>query len=137
MSNTTVGVPTKKPFLSDRSYDALKYFAQVILPAVGTLYGAVAVLWGLPAVAEVVGTVVAVDTFLGVALRISSSSYQKNDLGVHGTVGVVDYGGDVGEKVKFDVLEDPEDLLEQGKKQIVFKVVPKHAAPYDEDPTAQ
>lgn len=139
MSNTTVGVPTKKSFLSDYQYDVLKYVAQVILPALGTLYGALALLWDWPVdlSAGIVGTIIAVDTFMGVALHISSSNYQKNDLGVHGTVGIVDYGGDVGEKVKFDVLENPDDLLEQGKKQIVFKVVPKHAAPYDEDPTAQ
>jgi hypothetical protein len=139
MSNTTVGVPTKTPFLSDRQYDILKYVAQVILPAAGTLYGALALLWGWPVdiSAGVVGTVVAVDTFMGVALHISSTNYQKNDIGVHGTVGIVDYGPEGGEKVVLNALVDPHEVLASGAKQIVYKTIPKHAAPYDEEPTEQ
>lgn len=130
MSNGTVEVPTKKPFLSDAQYEALKYVALVILPALGTLYFAMAGLWGLPAATQVVGTIVALDTFLGVVLKVSTAQYEKNTDNYHGTVGLVDYGGDVGEKVKFDVLTDPNTLTDG--KQVVFKVVPKHAAPYDE-----
>jgi putative holin Dp-1 len=131
MSNGTDVVPTRKPFLSDRSYDALKYFTQIILPALGTLYGALAVLWGLPALAEVVGTVVAVDTFLGIVLHLSTKQYEKTDEAYAGTVGILVHQ-DGHESVKFNMLTDPEDLP-LGQKQVSFKVVPKHAAPYEAD----
>jgi len=62
--------------LSNKAYDAAKYVAQVALPGAGTLYAAMAVLWHLPASEQVVGTIIAVDTFLGVLLQISTGSYK-------------------------------------------------------------
>lgn len=64
--------------MSNRTYDILKYIAQVILPALGTLYFALAGIWGFPYGEQIVGTITAVDTFLGVALKISSDSYYSN-----------------------------------------------------------
>ena len=61
--------------MSNRTYDVLKYIAQVVLPALGTLYFALAGIWGLPYGEQIVGTITAVDTFLGVLLRISSNAY--------------------------------------------------------------
>lgn len=63
--------------LSNKAYDILKWIAQILLPAVGTLYFALAGIWGLPYGEQVVGTITAVDTFLGVVLGISSSQYKK------------------------------------------------------------
>lgn len=63
--------------MDSRVYDILKYIAQVALPAVGTLYFALASLWGFPYGEEIVGTITAVDTFLGVMLKISSDNYYK------------------------------------------------------------
>ena len=63
--------------MSNKVYDILKWIAQIALPAVGALYFALADLWGLPYPTEIVGTITAVDTFLGVILGISSSSYRK------------------------------------------------------------
>lgn len=63
---------------SNKVYDILKWIAQYVLPALATLYFAVANMWGLPHVGEVVGTITAVDTFLGVILGISASQYNKN-----------------------------------------------------------
>lgn len=34
--------------LSNETYDILKYIAQILLPALGTLYFAIANIWGLP-----------------------------------------------------------------------------------------
>lgn len=64
--------------LSNRVYDILKYIAQYALPALGTLYFAIASIWGLPYGEQIVGTVTAVDTFLGVLLGISTSKYNKS-----------------------------------------------------------
>jgi conserved domain protein len=61
-----------------KTYDILKWIAQFLLPAVGTLYFALANIWGLPHGEQVVGTITAVDTFLGVLLGISSNAYYKD-----------------------------------------------------------
>lgn len=63
--------------MSNKVYDVLKWIAMVCLPAVATLYFALAGIWGFPYGEEIVGTITAVDTFLGVLLGISSSQYNK------------------------------------------------------------
>lgn len=62
--------------LSNKTYDILKWIAMIALPALGTLYFALAGIWGLPYGEQVVGTVTAVDTFLGALLGISSANYK-------------------------------------------------------------
>ena len=62
---------------SNKTYDALKWVAAVLLPAVGALYFALSDLWNLPKALEVVGTVAALDTFLGVLLGVTSVGYKK------------------------------------------------------------
>ncbi len=64
--------------MSNKLYDLLKWIAQIGLPALGTLYFALAKIWGFPYAAEVVGTITAVDTFLGALLGISTSQYEKS-----------------------------------------------------------
>ena len=63
--------------LSNKTYDVLKWIAQIGLPAIATLYSALAGIWGLPYGEQIVGTIVAVDTCLGVLLGISSSQNKK------------------------------------------------------------
>ena len=63
--------------LSNKMYDTLKWIAQILLPAAATLYFALSDVWGLPYAKEVVGTISAVDVFLGAVLGISSSMYQE------------------------------------------------------------
>lgn len=65
--------------MSNKMYDVLKYVAQIGLPAVGTLYYALSAIWGLPYGEQIVGTITAVDTFLGTLLMISSSAYRKDN----------------------------------------------------------
>ena len=65
--------------MSNKTYDTLKYIAQIVLPVLGTLYFALASIWHLPYGEEVVGTITAVDTFLGAVLMISSSNYKKEN----------------------------------------------------------
>ena len=74
VDDETTPVPT---FLSNRTYDLLKWFALIILPAAGTLYLALSGIWGLPYGEEVKGTILAVDTALGAMLCISSAAYKK------------------------------------------------------------
>ena len=63
--------------MSNKVYDVLKWIAMVVLPAIGTLYFALAGIWGFPYAEQIVGTLTAVDTFLGVVLGITSSQYKK------------------------------------------------------------
>ncbi len=63
--------------MSNKLYDALKFIAQIVLPAIGTLYFALATIWGLPYAEQIVGTITAVDTFLGTILCISTVKYNK------------------------------------------------------------
>ena len=70
--------------MTDKMYDALKWVAQILLPAVATLYFAIAQIWGLPYGEEIVGTITAIDAFLGALLGISTYQYNKdrsNDAG--------------------------------------------------------
>lgn len=63
--------------LNNKVYDILKWIALYLLPALGTLYFALSGIWGLPYGEQVVGTITAADTFLGVLLGISSANYKK------------------------------------------------------------
>ena len=65
--------------MSNKTYDILKYIAQIVLPALGTLYFALAGIWGFPYGEQIVGTITAVDTFMGVVLKISSDNYYRGD----------------------------------------------------------
>lgn len=64
--------------LSDKTYSLLKWIALILLPALGTLYFALASIWGLPFGEQIVGTITAIDAFLGAILGISTSNYKKN-----------------------------------------------------------
>ena len=65
--------------ISNKVYDVLKWVAQYFLPAIGTLYFAISTIWGFPYGEQVVGTITAVDAFLGAVLGISSATYYKNE----------------------------------------------------------
>ena len=66
--------------MSNKMYDILKWIAMYFLPALGTLYFALARIWDLPYGENVVGSITAIDTFLGVLLGISTSQYNKNKI---------------------------------------------------------
>lgn len=63
--------------MSDKVYNILKWIAMYLLPAIGTLYFAIAGIWQLPYGEQIVGTITAADTFLGVILGISTAQYNK------------------------------------------------------------
>ncbi len=63
--------------MTNKTYDILKWVAQYGLPAIGTLYFALAGIWNLPYGEEIVGTITAFDAFLGVLLGISTAQYNK------------------------------------------------------------
>ncbi len=63
--------------ISNKVYDILKWIAMYLLPGAGTLYFALSGIWGLPYGEEILGTISAVDTFLGVILGLASNTYNK------------------------------------------------------------
>lgn len=65
--------------MSNRTYDFLKWVAQLLLPALATLYFALASIWNLPYGEQIVGTITAIDAFLGIILGISTANYYKKE----------------------------------------------------------
>ena len=65
--------------MNNKTYDVLKWVAQYLLPASGTLYFALSSIWGLPHGEQIVGTLSAMTVFLGVLLGLSSAQYDKTD----------------------------------------------------------
>ena len=63
--------------MNNKIYDTLKWIAQILLPALATLYFAIAKIWGLPYAEQIVGTMTAIDAFLGALLGISTYNYKK------------------------------------------------------------
>lgn len=61
--------------MSNKLYDILAIIGRLILPALGTLYFALAKIWNLPLAEEIVGTIAAVTTFLNALLKIKSDEY--------------------------------------------------------------
>lgn len=65
--------------MSNKTYDILKYIALIVLPALSTFYFALAQIWGLPYGEAIVGTITAVDAFLGAVLKISTDKYNAKE----------------------------------------------------------
>jgi len=63
--------------MSDKLYDVLAIIGRLILPALGTLYFALAKIWGLPLGEEIVGTLSAVTIFLNAVLKIKSDQFWR------------------------------------------------------------
>ena len=66
----------KRFYFSKEMYQSVTRICQYYLPAAGTLYFTLAGIWGLPCAEQIVGTIVAVDTFLGVILGYSTKNYK-------------------------------------------------------------
>lgn len=69
--------------MSNETYDKLKFVAQILLPALGTLYFALSAIWGLPYGEQIVGTITAIDAFLGACLGISTKQYEDEGFGLN------------------------------------------------------
>ena len=65
--------------MTNKTYDILKFIAQILLPALGTLYFALAGIWGFPYGEQIVGTVTAIDAVLGACLGISTKEYWNGE----------------------------------------------------------
>jgi hypothetical protein len=109
----------KPSFLSDKTYNVMKRFVQIVLPAFSTLYFSLSGIWDLPMAKQVVGTAAMVATFLGVVLGFSAKSYNANDANFDGSM-LVAPNADGGQVFSLILNGEPEDLI--GKKVISFRV---------------
>lgn len=105
--------------ISNKLYDVLKNVALLYLPAIGALYFALAQIWGLPAGEEVVGTITAIDAFLGTILRLSTASYNASDAKFDGSIDIE--ATPQGKKVfQLSLNKEPEAL--EDSDEVLFKV---------------
>lgn len=104
--------------LNSKVYDILKYVMQIALPAVGTLYFALSQIWGLPYGAETVGSITAIDAFLGILLNLSSKVYNNSDAKYAGSINVDNT--DTKKTFSLNLNGDPDEI--ENKKEIIFKV---------------
>lgn len=107
--------------IKGKLYDVIRWVAQIVLPGVGTFYFTVAQIWGLPAAEQVVGTLVAVATLLGVIVGLSKVSYDRSDAKYDGELNIEE--GEDGRRVaalQLKNYEDPGDVVNQ--KELLFKV---------------
>jgi hypothetical protein len=115
-------VDDARSFFSPKVYDRLKFWAQIILPALGTLIFALGGIWKFEYTVQVVGSITAVDAFLGFILHLSSNAYYKSGANFDGELKMVPKE-DGDEKVVFDVQRDPETVIKQmGKHSFEFRV---------------
>lgn len=117
----TPETPSKNPILSDRWYTILEWVARVLLPAVATFYAAVGALWGWDNVTQVVGSIVAFDTFLGLFLGLAQRSYDASSQKFDGNM-IVMNSADGGKTFSLELDKNPDELASMDK--ITFKVQP-------------
>ena len=115
--------------MTNKMYDNLKFIAQIVLPALGTLYFALAGIWGFPYGEQIVGTIAAIDAFLGAILQISSTNYYKNEKDIDGTLVIDAKNGEV-ENWSFEMGPEMslEDLAEKKAVKLVVNTPEEYQA---------
>lgn len=113
-------VKSKTPLLADSTYSKLKHTATIILPALAALYIALSQVWHFPKVEEVAGSIAALNTFIGLLLKVSTKSYEtekySGDLVVaEGEDGQKDFVLALNSAAHADALTD--------KNEATFKVI--------------
>lgn len=109
--------------LSNKMYDVVKFFVQIVLPASASLYFGLSAIYGFPGGEEVVGTIALVTTFLGTLLGISTRKYNASDGPYDGNIVVTD--NDQGGKLfTLNLDGDPGELVDM--RSVTFRIdVPK------------
>jgi len=120
MTNEDIDVPAEsKKFLSGAVYDRLKFFSLIVLPALTTLYFTLGTMWEWPNVQQVMGTMVALNTFLGVVLGISTKRYNESEARFDGVINISE--SETGKKLySLDLNVEPGEIDQ--KKTVVFKI---------------
>jgi hypothetical protein len=121
--STTTSNSTEEPgfILGDVAYKRLRFVAQMLLPALGTMWFTIGQLWHLPFVEETVGTILAIDTFLGFILGMSTKSFNASSDAYDGEI-VTKPRPEGGLMYSLELNIDPETIAM--KHDLRFKVHP-------------
>lgn len=114
-----VTTPSSGFIMSPALYDKMKFTVQTALPAISTLYFTLGAIWDLPAVTQVIGTLAALATFLGVLVGVSSKTYSNSEARFDGHIAITQ----TPEGTKLYSLEfdgDPHDIDQ--KDAVTFRV---------------
>lgn len=98
--------------MTNKTYDALKYVALIIIPALATFVNAVGVVWGVSHTNDAAMTITAFGVFLGAVLGVSSKNYEPE---THGNLVVTKH-----DDVYADFASEPTNLKDGDT--IVLKV---------------
>lgn len=105
---------------TEAAYSFGKKVVQVYIPASSALYFGLGNIWGFPAIESVVGSCAVVATFIGVCLGLSSSSYDKSEVGYDGDI-EIHQSEETGKKMySLNLKGDPTKIDE--KDSVTFKV---------------
>jgi hypothetical protein len=116
---------TNRLVLSNQTYNVVKHVAAIALPALSTLYYALAQIWHFQNTEEVMGTISAVNIFLGAVMGVSTLAYNNSGAKYAGSVVITDTGD---KKVfSLDLDSHPDDI--QDMKDVTFKVTPVNSTP--------
>lgn len=88
--------------MNDKTYDILKRFALIVVPALATFVNAVGIVWGVPYTNEATATITAFGVFLGAAIGVSSKNYEPD---THGNLVVTKHN-----EVYADFTAEPSNL---------------------------
>jgi len=99
---------------SNDTYDKLKWVAQILLPGISTLWFTISSLWQLPYAAQILGTIAAINLFVGGLVGISKSNYPGD-----GTM-IVDTSDPDKDIYRMELSDPVEDL--SNKDSVTFKV---------------
>jgi Putative phage holin Dp-1 len=112
----------RSPLLSSSTYNVLKQVAQFGLPLLGALYYALGQIWHFPDVAQVMASVAAVNTILGVVLGYSTATYNASESKYAGIIQVGEEG-----LAQLVLHHNPEDLIRQAEGIFKLEPVPQTA----------
>lgn len=116
-------VPNTGFLISNNLYSKTKWFTMIVLPALSTLCFTLGTIWNLPNVQEVIGTIAAITTFLGVILGISTKAYNKSNARYDGTVNIYETDHDT-ILYSLDLNDDVQSI--DDKTEVVFRVNPQY-----------
>ena len=110
---------SKTPLLSNTAYNVLKHVASIGLPLAAALYYALGQIWHFPDVAQVMASIVSVNTILGGVLGYSTATYNASEAKYAGVIEVAET--DLKKVFSLNLNQVPEEL--EKLAEATFKIV--------------
>lgn len=98
--------------MKNKTYDRLKWTAQIALPAIGASYFGLGQIWGFPNGEEIVGTITVIDAFLGTLLGLSAKHYNDDPKQIDGYLSSSSVDPDTGiPNLQLTITKLPDEIL--------------------------